>query len=258
MIFLGVRGTKSACMMKSSEKKDGALLGVIPARGGSKGIPGKNIRPLNGIPLVARAVACAQRARCLDHFIVSTDSKDIRDIAIQAGADVPFLRPPHLADDGAPMLPVLKHALEACEKQQEQRFEYVIIIDPTAPMRRPEDLDEAFTRMLETDAQAVISGHPAHRHPAFNMVTATDSGRVLMADRSLSVTRRQDAPAMYDLNTVAWVYRRSAIVAEERLPQNTVLYMVPPERAFDLDTPLDWKIVEGLLREEDNEETRVP
>ncbi len=224
------------------------VLGVIPARGGSKGVKKKNIRPVLGKPLLAHAIRCGRRVTELDRLIVSTDSEEFAEIAREHGAEVPFLRPAPLAADTAPMLPVLEHAILETEKIYNDRVECVVLLDPTGVLRIPADIEGCLKMFRESDCDCVISGHPAHRNPYFNMVTERDGYFNLVCLEGRGVGRRQDAPVCYDLNTVVWIWSRAAVVDQkERLPEKTLLYEIPVERAMDLDHEFDFELLEMIL-----------
>ncbi len=227
------------------------FLGVIPARGGSKGVKRKNLRQVQGRPLIQYAIECASRCRSLDEWVVSTDDPEIADISRKLGVDVPFMRPSELATDTAPMLPVLEHALTASEEHYSQQFDAVVLLDPTAPLRQNEDIDGAIELFRNNDCDLVMSGAVAHRNPYFNMVKKNDAGWVELANRpEAPVYRRQDAPVVYDLNTVVWVYSRSSILdIKERIPPRALLFEVPSSRTMDIDSEHDLKILELLLQE---------
>ena len=230
-------------------------LGLIPARAGSKGVPGKNIRMVAGKPLLAHAVECGLACAGLEKVVVSTDSEKFAEIAKGFGAEVPFLRPAELAADQAPMLPVMQHAIEACEEHYGFTVKNLVLLDPTGPLRLPEDIS-AVLAMLEDDyVDCVVSGNAAHRSPYFNMVKETDGYVGLVIPPEGSVGRRQDAPPVYDLNTVVWAWKRSALMEDAaRLPERTRLYLVPPERALDLDTEMDFLILETLLKRREQDQ----
>lgn len=224
-------------------------LGLIPARGGSKGFPRKNIRKLGGKPLIVHAIECALQCRRIDHLIVSTDDPSIAKIARENGAEVPFLRPEKLAGDRVPMLPVIKHALKACEELYQCFFDCVVIIDPTAPLRQPKDLRDALNLFYSKSCDAVISGNISHRNPWFNMVRKNNPYVFLCNTKKGRIGRRQDAPEVFDLNTVVWVYSRRAIVrGKSRIPKKTLLLKVQKERAVDIDNLEDLQLAEFMLK----------
>jgi len=159
------------------------------------------------------------------------------------------MRPAHLAADTAPMLPVLQHAAELAEKQYGRRLELLVLLDPTGPLRTPDDVSSCIALARAGNCDAVISGNRAHRSPYFNMVAPDGNYVKLAATPSTGVGRRQDSPTVYDLNTVVWVYSRQALMREQaRIPKKSKIYLVPPERALDLDTELDFEILETMLQ----------
>lgn len=225
----------------------GFILGVVPARSGSKGVRNKNIRPVRGKPLMAHAIECGLRAAFVDRVIVSTDSEEFADIARSFGAEVPFLRPAELATDQAPMLPVLQHAVSEMEALHGERVECVVLLDPTAPLRETTDVERAVDRFRAGDCDAVISAHRAHRNPYFNMIMKSGRGDYvkLVCDSDTPVGRRQDAPEVFDLNTVVWVFSRRALMEEQqRIPGRSVMIEIPVERAIDIDTEEDLRLLE--------------
>lgn len=224
------------------------ILGLIPARGGSKGVPKKNIRMVAGKPLIAYAIECALKCPSLDRVVVSTDSEEIAAVARQHGAEVPFMRPAELASDTAAMVPVLEHAITEIEKETAESVEFLVLIDSTAPLRIPDDIEQALAICKQDDCDAVISASEAHRNPYFNMVKEENGYVRLVCEPATPVGRRQDAPQVYDVNTVVWVWRRDALMKDHaRIPKRTKLYLIPRERSIDLDTELDFKLLERLL-----------
>ena len=129
------------------------VLAVIPARGGSKGLPGKNIRPLSGLPLIGHSIRAAALVPSLSRCIVSTDDQTIADVARGLGGDVPFLRPAELAEDSTPMAPVLQHALRAVEESGDEPYDALLLVDPTSPVREPAQIDDAVRRLLASDSE---------------------------------------------------------------------------------------------------------
>ena len=227
------------------------VLGLTPARGGSKGIPDKNLKEVNGKPLIAYAIECGLLSPSIDHHVVSTDSKQIAEVAKQYGAEVPFIRSAKLATDEAPMLPVIQHAILESEKYYKKEVRALVLLDPTAPMRTIEDVEEALKIFRENDCDAVISGNEAHRNPCFNMVKLENGYCRLLMSSGASVGRRQDAPEVFDLNTVVWVYSRGAIMEEEaRIPKRTLLYEVPKERSLDIDSEKNVKYLEYIMSQD--------
>lgn len=221
------------------------ILGLIPARGGSKGVPKKNIRMVAGKPLIAYAIECGLKCPSIDRVVVSTDNEEIATIAKQYGAEIPFMRPVEIAADTTPMLPVLQHAVQEIEQESNEKVEFIVLIDSTAPLRIPDDIEQALTICKQEDCDAVISVNEAHRNPYFNMVKEENGYARLVCEPDRPVGRRQDAPVVYDVNTVVWIWKRHALMEEQaRIPKRTKLYLVPRERSIDIDTEFDFQILE--------------
>jgi len=223
----------------------GLLIGLIPARGGSKGIPRKNLRPLDGKPLIAHSIASGKACRALDYVVVSTEDAEIAEVAKSYGAEVPFMRPASFATDEAPMMPVMRHAVEACEKFYEKPVRAIVLLHPTSPLRQVSDVEAAIRLFDESGCDTVISGSPARCNPYFNMVEVRDGEARLVCELPAGAGRRQDAPPVYDLDGTIWIYSRRAIMdLGQRLPLKTKLYVVPEGHSHDLDTEEDWRFVE--------------
>lgn len=229
------------------------LLAVIPARGGSKGLPGKNIIPLAGLPLIAHSIRLAALCKEIDCCVVSTDSEEIAAVARSYGADVPFLRPPELAQDDTPMWPVLQHALRETENRLDMQFGSLLLLQPTSPGRLPEDVTRAVA-ILSTDPAAV--GVVAVSEPAFNprwsCVAKCDGYLKSLFSDSTQYVRRQDAPAVFRINGLLYLWRRDHVLnAAAPLYDDAphCMLVVPEIRAGDVDTPHDLAMIELLVRE---------
>ena len=226
------------------------ILGLIPARGGSKGVKDKNIRLLLGKPLISYAIECGLSCSSIEHLVVSTDSVQIADIAKEHGAEVPFMRPDELALDNSPMMPVLKHALKACEELYSRKVEAVVLLDATSPLTTPDDVGNAIKLYKSRDCDAVISAVPAKRNPYFNMVVMEDSYARLVIEPEIEMTRRQDCPHVYDLNNAIWIFSRNTILEmKSRLPKKSVLFVMDEGRSVDVDSEIDFKVLEILMKE---------
>lgn len=224
-------------------------VGFIFARGGSKGLPGKNIRPLAGKPLIAWSIEHAQAVRRIRRVIVSTDAPEIAAVARDAGAEVPFLRPRELAQDDSPEWLAWRHAIRYLEETEGRLPEAMVTIPTTAPLRLPADIDHCLDEFAKGDADIVITVTAAHRNPYFNMVKANPDGTVgLVIPPSATVARRQDAPAVYDMATVAYVANPDFVLTQSSTFAGRVRpVQVPVERAIDIDTPFDFEIAEILM-----------
>ncbi len=221
----------------------------ICARGGSKGVPGKNVRLLAGRPLIAHSVEQALATGLFAAVAVSSDSQAILDAAGAAGASVLVRRPDELATDQAAKLPVIQHCLLEAERATGQRFEIAVDLDATSPLRSPQDILGAVDLLVNSDAQNVITAAPARRSPYFNLVEVGEQGYVrLSKPLPGAVVRRQDAPACYDMNASIYVWWRDTLLAGRSVfMDRTRLFVMPEERSLDIDSELDFRIVEFLM-----------
>jgi CMP-N,N'-diacetyllegionaminic acid synthase len=229
------------------------VLAVIPARGGSKGLPNKNILPFAGLPLIAHSVRMAALCPEINLCIISTDSKEIAAVARQHGGNVPFLRPPELAQDETPVWPVLKHALAEMEARVGTQFGSLLLLDPTSPGRLPQDVAQAL-EILRSDPQA--AGVVAVSEPSFNprWACVEEVGGYMkpLVPQTKAYVRRQDVPATYRVNALLYLWRRDHIVSHEApgfydLPHR--ILVVPEARAIHIDEPHDFALAELLVRE---------
>lgn len=217
---------------------------LIPARGGSKGIPRKNIKPIAGKPLIAWTIESALRSSLLDAVVVSTEDEEIAEVARRAGALVPFLRPAALAADDTPGLDPVLHAFE-----QLAQFDAVLLLQPTSPMRTTDDIDACLRLAADRGAPSVVSVSEPDAHPYWTYRIGND-GRLARLVDGAPVTRRQDLPLVGALNGALYFAERNWLLANgSLLGPETLAYMMTRERSVDLDTPLDWKIAELLLKE---------
>jgi CMP-N-acetylneuraminic acid synthetase len=227
------------------------IVALICARGGSKGLPGKNIRPLAGVPLIAWSIRQAKTVPRIGRVIVSTDSTEIAAVAREAGAEVPFLRPAELAQDNSPERGVWRHALEYLKATEGAYPDVLIVVPATAPLRLPEDLERCLDEYAQGGADTVITVSEPHRNPYFNMVKTRPDGcvEVVIQPAQGTLTRRQDAPDVYDVTTVAYVTDPEFVRRADNIFDGRVRAVkIPVERAVDIDTLLDFKVAECLLQ----------
>jgi CMP-N-acetylneuraminic acid synthetase len=222
---------------------------TVLARAGSVGVPGKNVRQLSGVPLVAHSIRHARASGLFDAVVVSTNDPAVVRIAEQEQVDLIIERPPGLATSIAGKLPAILHAVESAEASLGDRFDVVADLDVTSPLRIPEDVMAAVA-LLEDDPGAanVITGAPARRSPYFNLVERDAQGGVrLFREADPPLLRRQDAPDCFDMNASIYVWWRATLSAG--LPvvnAGTRLHVMPEERSHDVDSELDWIIVTHL------------
>jgi CMP-N,N'-diacetyllegionaminic acid synthase len=223
---------------------------TVCARGGSKGVPGKNVRPLLGRPLLAYTIEQAQACGQFDAIVVSSDSEQVLAIAEDLGVDLVVERPAELASDVAGKPAAIAHAVSEAERRLGATYDVIVDLDVTSPLRIPADISAAIALLEERDATNVITATPARRSPYFNLVELGADGHVeLSKPLPTTVLRRQDAPPCFDMNASIYVWRRDRFLADPRVfDERTVLHVMPEERSIDIDSELDWAIVEHLMR----------
>ena len=224
------------------------VLCTICARAGSKGVANKNLRLINNKPLIVYSIEQAIATKLFDQIVVSSDSKEIREVALANGATFCVDRPAELATDTAPKLPAIKHCVENAEEKFGQ-FEVIIDLDTTAPLRESSDIIGALELLQSAQADNVITGTPAHRSPYFNLVETDVNGIVSLSKPPANVVaRRQDSPQCFDMNASIYVWRRQALFANENLfTGNTRLFVMPRERSLDIDSQADFEMVEWMM-----------
>lgn len=224
------------------------MLCTICARGGSKGVPNKNIRPFLGKPLIEHSIEQALLSGLFDHVAVSSDSEDILETARAAGADILIARPDELATDTSAKLPAIRHCALEAEARTGETFSVIVDLDATAPLRSIDDIKGSVALLGSTGAANVITGAPSHRSPYFNLVELDQNGVVHLSKTvPEGVARRQDAPRCYDMNASIYVFNREALMESDTIfNASTRLFEMPAERSVDIDSPLDWDIAEFL------------
>lgn len=221
------------------------LLALIPARGGSKGIPRKNIKILAGRPLIGWSIEAARQASCVDGILVSTEDEEVAEVARALGAEVPFLRPMDLAADDTPGIAPVLHAIE-----QIPDFDWVLLLQPTSPLRSAGDIDGIVRYCMDYGAPAAVAVCEVSNHPYW-MYQRDDANRLqpLIPGRP-EITRRQDLPPAYALNGALYLARTDWLLDRQGfLGPETLGYVMPPERSVDLDTPQDWRWAEYLIEQ---------
>ena len=239
------------------------ILATIAARGGSKGVKNKNIRNLLGKPLIAYTIEQVIQWGKFGKFIVSTDSKEIADIAIRYGAEVPFIRPAELASDTAGKVDVLRHALIESEGYYNIKFDALLDLDATAFIRTTEDIENIVRIFKEKRPDCIFSVVKSHKNPYFNMVEEKEDGTVTVCKQfSNGIYRRQDTPKVYEMNASMYVYDRKFLLdANNKMPysKKALIYEMGELSSFDIDSEIDFKFVEFLLKEGIlNDELRHP
>lgn len=221
------------------------VFGLITARGGSKSIPGKNLVHLAGKPLIEWTIDAAKDSRLLDQVSVSTDDEGIASLCRSNGLELPFMRPAGLARDTSSHFEVVEHFLDTLECEPE----YVLLLQPTSPLRTSRDIDSAIEMALKKDADAVVSVVESERHPAHIFRSRENGSLKPYYESDLPYWRRQDLPEAYALNGAIYLVKVSVFRSQKSLvPQNSLPYIMPVERSIDIDTKFDLDRVEAILK----------
>jgi len=222
---------------------------TICARGGSKGVPNKNIRPIGGKPLIVHSVLQAQSSGLFEAIAVSSDSPEILDISKKFGVDYSIFRPQELASDGAPKLPAVQHCVNEVERISGENFDVIVDLDVTSPLRLIKDIEGAVRLLEEKNVSNVITGCPARRSPYFNLVERDEDGYVRLSKTpEQTIVRRQDAPECFDMNASIYVWKREGLIGRESIfNADTLLFVMPEERSIDVDHEWEFEYVEFLF-----------
>jgi CMP-N-acetylneuraminic acid synthetase len=229
------------------------IVAIIPARGGSKGIPMKNLVNINKTPLICYSIRHALESKLIDKVIVSTDSEEIALVARKAGAEVPFLRPPELAEDHVLDHPVYEHAVDYLLQEQGYKADIVVHLRPTAPYREIKWIDECINLLIRNkEAHSVRSVSPVRQHP-YRMFNIAEDGFLdpLMKDKHPEpyLLRRQDLPSLFYYNCVIDVTRYNTIKKLGSMTGSRIFpYVMDDEEVIDVDTPLDLEIVRKVFK----------
>lgn len=221
---------------------------LIPARGGSKGVPGKNIRLLGGKPLIVHTIEHALQAAPSADVVVSTDSEEIREISLAAGASVPFIRPEYLATDTAGSREVMLHAVDYFSREGKE-YDTIVLLQPTSPLRNPADIQKATDLYEESDVDMVVSVSEARTNPYYNAFETDGEGYLKISKGDGKLTRRQDAPKVWEFNGAIYVIRVSSL-REDNISRFKKIKALPTskETAIDIDEELDFLICEEVLK----------
>lgn len=222
------------------------MIAIIPARGGSKGLPGKNIKPLNGKPLIAYTIECALKSKRISHVVVSTDSNEIAEIALKYGAEVPFLRPDYLATDEAKAIDNYIYTIHRLSETYNEDIDSIIVLQPTSPLRLTEDIDRAIMMFQEKQADSVIS-YTQEAHPIFWHKYIDEEGRLINIFDDDTLANRQALHKTYYPNGAIYVFKKSIIERGVYYTENTFAYIMPRNRSIDIDYIEDFQYAEFLL-----------
>lgn len=219
----------------------------ICARGGSKGVKNKNIRPINGLELIAYTIIQAQNSKLFEHIIISTDSDAIAEVALKYGAEVFFKRSAELSSDEAAKLPVIVDAYNKSVEHFGCEFDTLTDLDASAPLRSSEDIKAAHAQFLRDQNDILVTACPSRRNPYFNMLEF-NQGKLEVC-KPCTFTRRQDAPKCYDMNASIYIFKPQVLRrVKDLFDANTGLYVMDEDTLFDVDSELDFEIVEFLIK----------
>jgi CMP-N-acetylneuraminic acid synthetase len=225
------------------------VLGVIPARGGSKGVPGKNIRPLGGKPLLAHTVAAALDCSSLADVVVSTDDVEIQEIAVQYGAQAPFLRPADLATDSALAIPTIQHAVQEMEGRSGGPYDIVVMLQPTTPFRSSADITTALENLQGSDADGIISVVAVGNWHPLKMKRLEDNQLLDYESWPVENPPRQSLPPVYIVNGAIYATRRNVFMNRGTFRGEHCLgYVMPEERSVNIDVEADFVLAEYYLK----------
>ena len=222
------------------------MLAIIPARGGSKGLPGKNIKLLNGKPLIAYTIEAAMAAKKISRIIVSTDSRQIAKVAMDYGAESPFLRPKHLATDTALSIDIYDYTLSEIEKQEAVKIEKFMVLQPTSPLRTAEDIDNAIELFNTKSADSVIS-YCQEYHPIKWHRYVTNEGKLKNIFEETLNNRQEERPSYFP-NGAIYIIRRDLIKKRSYISDNSYAYIMDKRKSIDIDTIEDFEYAEFLLK----------
>lgn len=223
---------------------------IISMRAGSKDVKNKNFKLINGKPLMYYTIKQAIKSKIFDHIIVSTDSKKILKFAKSYGAEGWFLRPKRLASSRSKKVPVIKHAFFEAEKFYNKNFETIIDLDVTSPLRKIDDIIKAHKFFIKKKANILITGCKSKKNPYFNMFELKNNKIQKIKKLKKNIYRRQDAPTTYDFNASIYIWKRESLINFKSFFSNkAVFYEMPENRSIDIDSELDFKLVEFLLKE---------
>lgn len=230
------------------------VIAIIPARGGSKGLPGKNIRPLCGKPLIAWSIERALQSHYVDAVVVTTDSEEIADVALRYGAEVPFLRPAHLASDTASSVDTVLHALDHYRDTLGKTFDYVVLLEPTSPLREVGDIDSMLDKLLAhaDDFDAIVSVGEVHEHPSIMKRLEGNTMQPFYANLAMTSRRQDNVPAYFPYG-VAYVVSTDTLYSLQTFyPPRATFFEIKRHQCFEIDDLCDFLVVETMMKQEWN------
>lgn len=232
-----------------------SVLAIIPARGGSKGLPNKNIKLMNGKPLIQWTIETALQTIEVDAVLVTTDCLEIQSVALAAGAECPFLRPDELASDTATSFDAVKHSLDFYAEQLKQDFDIIVLLEPTSPLRENTDISKMLSKLEQhyQSHDAIVSLGEVSEHPSIIKVIDHDESVVPLDEHSDSAIRRQDCTKVYFPFGVAYVVKTEVLLKEKSFyPQRTLPYEIQRYQCYEIDDIYDFLAIENIMKYEWN------
>ena len=228
------------------------VIAIIPARGGSKGLPGKNIRPLCGKPLIAWSIERARQSRHIDTVVVTTDSQNIADVALGCGAEVPFLRPAHLASDTASSVDTVLHTLDHYRDTLGKTFDYVVLLEPTSPLREAGDIDGMLNKLLANadDFDAIVSVGEVHEHPSIMKRLEGNTMQPFYTDLAMTGRRQDNVPAYFPYGVAYIVTANTLYSLRTFYPPRATFFEIKRHQCFEIDDLCDFLVVETMMKQE--------
>lgn len=238
------RNFKSTDLMKIDKE----ILTIIPARGGSKGVPNKNIKKLDGKPLIAYTIEAAKKSKYITNLIVSTDDTKIAEISKDYGASIPFIRPVKYATDSAKAIDVVKHALITSEKKDNKKYDIILYLEPPSPFKTTEDINNCIELFFQKNPSSVVSVNEANQyHPILMKKIEKGTLEPIWKDEPEGVPRQEYSPTSYMRNGAIYVLRRDNILNNIFYGNNIVPFIMPHERSICIDSILDWYSAEAMI-----------
>lgn len=235
-------------------KKKYKILGVIPARGGSKGIKNKNLYKLHGKPLIYYTIQAAKKSKLLTDFVISTDSLEIKKISESYGANVPFIRPKFLSNDKALAVPTIQHAVSFCETLNKFKYDYIVMLQPTAPLRTHDDIDNSLSKLIKEGGDGIISIVDVNNYHPVKMKIIKNDRLFDFVDSGLENPPRQSLPPIFIVNGAIYATKRDVFMNDNTFKGNKCLpFLMPPERSSNIDVIEDFIVAEYHLNKIKND-----
>lgn len=226
------------------------FLAIIPARGGSKGLPGKNIKELCGKPLIAWSIEAGLKSKYVDEIVVSTDSAKIAEISKQYGANVPFLRPIELASDTATTFDAIGHTIDYYKHTLHREYDYIVLLEPTSPLREVDDIDKSIEKLLASDMDSIVGiCRTEDQNPAFLVLKNEQDSIVGYENKDMKVLRRQDIRDVYFFEGTIYISKTDVLLDKKTFYHESSLgYVVPKYKSLEIDDMDDFIMVEALMK----------